>query len=167
MTENLARVQEILSPRVGQDIFMYSISLQPEFDTPEVLADYARSHDVGPGWLLLTGKPADIELLRHRLGFVESNPVEDANLEAHIGAVRIANVPMHRWIIESRPAQSDRDRAYREARDSRNRLTLDMSRERSNPAITVHALARRRVDFQRLPWQACALARSGALACCC
>ena len=28
-----------------------------------------------------------------------SNPVEDANLEAHIGAVRIANVPMHRWIM--------------------------------------------------------------------
>jgi protein SCO1 len=81
--------------RVG----VYSISLQPEFDTPEVLADYARSHGVGPGWLLLTGKPADIELLRHRLGFVESNPVEDANLEAHIGAVRIANVPMHRWIM--------------------------------------------------------------------
>ena len=28
-----------------------------------------------------------------------SNPVEDANLEAHIGTVRIANVPMHRWIM--------------------------------------------------------------------
>ena len=78
---------------------MYSISLQPEFDTPHVLADYARSHGIGPGWLLLTGEPADIELLRRRLGFVESNPVEDANLEAHIGAVRIANVPMHRWIM--------------------------------------------------------------------
>jgi protein SCO1/2 len=99
MTENLARVQELLSPRVGEDIFMYSISLQPVIDTPEVLADYARSHHVGPGWLLLTGQPPDIELLRHRLGFVETNPVEDANLEAHIGTVRIANVPKHRWIM--------------------------------------------------------------------
>jgi protein SCO1/2 len=99
MTENLARVQELLGPRVGKDIFMYSITLQPEHDTPDVLAAYAKTYGVGPGWLFLTGRPDDIELLRHRLGFVDSNPVEDANLERHLGNVRIANVPMHRWIM--------------------------------------------------------------------
>ena len=82
VTENLTRVQEKLSPCVGQDISCIPYRLQPEFDTPEVLADYARSHGVGPGWLSHR-KPADIELLRRRLGFVESNPVEDANLEAY------------------------------------------------------------------------------------
>jgi protein SCO1/2 len=99
MTENLARVQELLTPRVGKDIFMASISLQPEHDTPAVLAAYAKSYNVGPGWQFLTGKKDDIELLRHRLGFVDSDPNEDADLEQHIGTVRIANEPMHRWAM--------------------------------------------------------------------
>jgi protein SCO1/2 len=99
MTENLARVQELLAPRVGKDIFMVSITLQPEHDTPAVLAAYAKNYGVGPGWQFLTGKKDDIELLRHRLGFVDSNPTEDADLEQHIGTVRIANEPMHRWAM--------------------------------------------------------------------
>ena len=53
----------------------------------------------GPAGCSSPAQPPDIELLRHRLGFVETNPVEDANLEAHIGTVRIANVPKHRWIM--------------------------------------------------------------------
>jgi protein SCO1 len=78
---------------------MYSITLQPELDTQEMLAAYAKTYGAGPGWFLLTGKPNNIELLRHRLGFVESNPLEDANPEAHIAAIRIGDVPMHRWIM--------------------------------------------------------------------
>ena len=61
-----------------QGIFIYSISLQPADDTPEVLAAYAKTYRVGPGWLFLTGRPPDIELLRHRLGFVDIDPVQDA-----------------------------------------------------------------------------------------
>jgi protein SCO1/2 len=99
MTENLVRVQELLGERVGRDIFMVSLTLQPEFDTPAVLASYAKMYGVGPGWLFLTGAKADIELLRHRLGFVDSDPAQDADLEQHIGTVRIANEPMHRWAM--------------------------------------------------------------------
>ena len=99
MTENLARVQELLGDRVGKDIFMVSISLEPEHDTPAVLAAYAKTYGVGPGWLFLTGKKTDIDLLRHRLGFVDSDPVEDADPEQHIGTVRITNEPMHRWAM--------------------------------------------------------------------
>jgi protein SCO1/2 len=99
MTENLARVQELLGSRVGRDIFMASITLQPGHDTPAVLAAYAKSYRVGPGWQFLTGKPDDIELLRHRLGFVDSDAAEDADLEQHIGTVRITNEPLHRWAM--------------------------------------------------------------------
>jgi protein SCO1/2 len=99
MTQNLADVQKLLGNRVGRDIFMYSISLQPEHDTPERLKAYAETFDVGPGWLFLTGARDDVELLRHRLGFVDSDPVQDADLEQHIGTVRIANVPLHRWMM--------------------------------------------------------------------
>jgi protein SCO1 len=98
-TENLVRVQELLGDRVGKEIRMVSITLDPEHDTPEIMADYARQHGAGPGWMFLTGSKDDIELLRHRLGFVDSDPVEDADLEQHIGTVRIANEPMHRWAM--------------------------------------------------------------------
>jgi protein SCO1/2 len=99
MTQNLADVQKLLGDRAGRDIFMYSISLEPETDTPEKLKAYAEAFDVGPGWLFLTGARNDVEVLRHRLGFVDSDPVQDADLEQHIGTVRIANVPLHRWMM--------------------------------------------------------------------
>jgi len=98
-TQNLASVQQLLGPRVGKEIFMYSISLRPEHDTPERLAAYAETYGVGPGWLLLTGKTGEIDLLRHRLGFVDSDPEQDADPEQHLGTVRIANEPLHRWIM--------------------------------------------------------------------
>ena len=60
ITENLVKVQKLLGHRVGRDIFMYSITLDPEYDTSPVLKKYAKIHHVGAGWLFLTGKPDDI-----------------------------------------------------------------------------------------------------------
>jgi len=97
MTANLVRVQKILHDRIGHDIFMYSITLKPEEDTPQVLKEYAGMHGAGPGWLFLTGKPADIELLRRSLGFSSIDPDEDADKSTHIGMLRIGNEPMLRW----------------------------------------------------------------------
>jgi protein SCO1/2 len=99
MTQNLVYVQELLGKRVGRDIFMYSISIDPEHDTPERLAQYMTPFDSGPGWLFLTGAKKDVELLRGRLGFVDSNAVQDANPDEHTGTVRIGNEPLHRWIM--------------------------------------------------------------------
>jgi protein SCO1/2 len=97
MTTNLAHVQKMLPDRIGHNIFMYSITLKPEEDTPQVLKEYAEMHGVGPGWLFLTGKPADIETLRRSLGFTSPDPDEDANKSNHIGMLRIGNEPMLRW----------------------------------------------------------------------
>jgi protein SCO1/2 len=99
MTENLARVQELLGSRMNKEVFIVSISLRPEHDTPAVMAAYAKIYGVGPGWQFLTGQKDDIELLRHRLGFVDIDPVADADPDQHIGTVRIANEPMHRWAM--------------------------------------------------------------------
>ena len=74
-TARLAKVQQILGDRVGRDIFMYSITIDPERDTPEVLARYAERFHVGPGWLFLTGKEEDILLLRKKLGlYIAGHP---------------------------------------------------------------------------------------------
>ena len=97
ITMNMGRVKKLLGPRVGRDIFMYSISLKPEHDTPKVLAEYARMHHAGPNWTFLTGKPADIELLRQRQGFTNPDPVLDADKSQHIGMIRFGNEPMQWW----------------------------------------------------------------------
>jgi protein SCO1 len=96
---NLMLVQEMLGNRVGKDIFMYSLSLQPEFDRPEALKAYAKQRDLKPGWTLLTGKPPEIEQLRRKMGFYDSDPVADADLSNHAGVVRIGNVARDRWFM--------------------------------------------------------------------
>jgi protein SCO1/2 len=97
ITMNLTRLQKLLGARVGRDIFMYSFTLKPEQDTPKKLAEYARMHGAGPGWLFLTGAPADMELLRRKLGFTDPDPVIDADKSSHIGNVRYGNEPTQRW----------------------------------------------------------------------
>ena len=96
-TSNLLKVQKLLGPRVGRDIFMYSITLKPEQDKPKVLKEYAEMHGVGPGWLFLTGRPEDIEFLRRKLGFTDPDPEQDADKSNHIGNVRYGNEALMLW----------------------------------------------------------------------
>src|SRR5262245_54169266 len=97
VTANLVQVQHLLDGRVGKDIFFYSVTLKPEEDSPADLADYAVRHHAGPGWLFLTGRPADVELLRAKLGFRYADPAEDADKSNHVGMVRIGDEPNLRW----------------------------------------------------------------------
>ncbi len=108
MTENLVKVQKALGGRVGRDIFMYSLTLQPEQDTPAALKDYAAMYGVKPGWLFLTGKKAEMDVLRRKLGFVDPDPVVDADKSQHTGLVRYGNEALDRWAAcpaLSNPAQ--------------------------------------------------------------
>jgi protein SCO1/2 len=97
MTANLRQVQKLLGDRLGRDIFMYSISLQPETDTPERLKEYADRHHVSSGWQFLTGTRNDIEQLRYSLGFYDRDPVVDSDKSSHTGMVRIGNDKYERW----------------------------------------------------------------------
>ena len=99
ITSNLVALQRLLGDRVGRDIYMYSISLKPLEDTPRVLLEYAIRQHIGPGWLFLTGDAADIELLRRRLGFINVNPVRDADINQHTGAIRFGNERLERWCM--------------------------------------------------------------------
>jgi protein SCO1/2 len=90
MTANLARVRHALGDRVGKDIHFYSISLDPEHDTPAVLRGYAAAFKTGPGWTFLTGAKEDVQLIRRKLG--DMAPVED-----HAPRVNIGNDPYGQW----------------------------------------------------------------------
>ena len=96
-TANLRQVQDMLGDRMGRDVFFYSITLQPEMDTPQVLNEYAETFGVKPGWLFLTGKKADIELLRRSQGYVDPDPERDKDLTNHIGMARYGNDRLERW----------------------------------------------------------------------
>ena len=102
------KVQKLLGDQLGKDVWMYSITLTPEKDSPEVLREYAQRFGVKPGWLFLTGKPKDIELLRRNLGFTNSDPVRDADKTQHLGLLRLGNEPYDWWAAcpsKSRPNQ--------------------------------------------------------------
>ncbi len=96
-TANLALVQQALGARVGREVFMYSITLEPGKDSPEILAQYARGFEVQPGWSFLTGQPADIERLRRALRFVQRDPALDRDRTQHTGMLRIGNDALDRW----------------------------------------------------------------------
>jgi protein SCO1/2 len=106
-TSNLVRVQELLGARVGRDLFMYSLTLQPDLDTPQRLQAYAAMHGVQAGWWFLTGARADLEHLRYRLGFFDLNPVVDGDKATHTGMVRIGNDGYDRWTSSSALAKPE------------------------------------------------------------
>jgi protein SCO1/2 len=99
---NIARLREVqaqLGERSGRDVHLYSLTLRPDIDSPAALAAYARQFDVVPGWSFLTGRPADIDLLRRKLGFYDTDPVADADIANHTGALRLGNVDRDRWLM--------------------------------------------------------------------
>jgi protein SCO1 len=105
MTQNLIDVQRMLGGRVGTEFFFYSLTLQPEVDTPEVLRQYVEEQRIGPGWTFLTGRKDDTEMLRRRLGFADLVPSVDADQNEHTGVVRLGNEKIDRWAAS--PALAD------------------------------------------------------------
>jgi protein SCO1/2 len=62
LTSKLVSVAQDLGPRLGKQVQMLSITLDPERDSPKVLKEYAwRLGAERPGWLFLTGTPQEID----------------------------------------------------------------------------------------------------------
>ena len=99
VTANLIRVYEALKQRMGKDLFMHSISIKPEQDTPEKLNEFAEMHGANlPGWKFLTGDPYDIETVRYKLW--RWNHVKfDLDLDLHTSMVRIINDATNCWTM--------------------------------------------------------------------
>ena len=95
---NLMKLQPLLGDRLGRDVFMYSITLDPEHDTPEVLADYAKHFQAKRGgWQFLSGKTADIAAVRESLGFKWANKALDRDKQEHVGVVKFGIERLERW----------------------------------------------------------------------
>src|SRR5215470_3260290 len=88
-TARMVQLQKLMGDRMGKDVFFYSITIEPEHDTPEVLKEYAAKYHVGPGWLFRTGKEADIKLISRRLGLDTLPSVNDP--DGHTPSLLIGN----------------------------------------------------------------------------
>ena len=94
-TAALRRVQKMIGPRMGRDVYFYSISLDPKNDTPAALRKYMKTFDVGPGWTFLTGRPEDIALIQKKFGI---RPVTAGTLTAHDTRYVLGNEAVARWV---------------------------------------------------------------------
>lgn len=68
ISAGLGAVQQQLGARLGQDIHLVSITIDPLTDTPQVLAQYSAKFDARPGWTFVTGSPANIERILKAFG---------------------------------------------------------------------------------------------------
>jgi protein SCO1/2 len=100
-TGNLLRVHRALADRIGRDLFIVSISLDPERDSPAALARHAAQLGNKRGWTFVTGRRADLEALRKRLGARDPDPVVDADRTQHSGLLVVGNERLDRWCMIS------------------------------------------------------------------
>ena len=97
VTQNLAATHRLLGQRVGRDIHMYTVTLNPETDTPAVLRTYAQQYGDQTGWTQLTGERAHVETLRQAIGFTYPDPAEDDDRSNITSILRYGNEPEMRW----------------------------------------------------------------------
>jgi cytochrome oxidase Cu insertion factor (SCO1/SenC/PrrC family) len=92
MTANLAKVQKYLGERVGRDVVIISLSVDPETDTPAVLKKYADKFKAQPGWYFLTGDKKNVDWVLYKLG----GYVEDK--QQHSSVLIIGNEVTGEWM---------------------------------------------------------------------
>jgi protein SCO1/2 len=91
MNRNMEKIQEVLGDRVGRDVFLVSITVDPEVDTPVRLKEYAKKFHAGAGWVFLTGKKENLDWALYKLGqFVEKK-------DDHTTIFIIGNEPTGLW----------------------------------------------------------------------
>ena len=91
MNRNMEKIQEALGDRMGRDVFLVSMTVDPETDTPARMKEYAKKFHAGSGWLFLTGKKENLDLALYKLGqYVE-------NKDDHQTVLIIGNEPTGLW----------------------------------------------------------------------
>lgn len=98
-TARMVQLQKLLGDRMGKEVFFYSITIEPEIDTPKVLKAYAEKYHIGPGWTFLTGKVADIKLISKKLGLDSLPDVNDP--DGHTPHLLIGNDATGLWMRNS------------------------------------------------------------------
>ena len=91
MSSTFARLQDRLGERLGKDVHLISISVDPVNDTPARLKEFAARFKARPGWFFLTGPRENVETALRKLGQYVENP------EAHQALFLIGNDRTGLW----------------------------------------------------------------------
>lgn len=91
MTGTFRGIQADLGDRLGKDVHLISITVDPETDTPEQLRRFAKEAGAKPGWSFVTGDRKNVDLALKKLGL--STDVK----ENHTAVVIIGNEPKGVW----------------------------------------------------------------------
>jgi protein SCO1 len=79
LSETFAQVQRELGADAA-GVRMVSISIDPEYDTPRVLRDYAQAYHPGPQWLFLTGRSGEVVDLQRAFDAYRANKMDHAQV---------------------------------------------------------------------------------------
>jgi protein SCO1/2 len=91
MSAAFSKIQDHLGDRLGKDVRLISISVDPQVDTPAKLKEYAARFHAREGWTFLTGSKANVEEALKKFGqYVE-------NKEDHMNIFLIGNERTGLW----------------------------------------------------------------------
>ena len=91
LAATFARLQKEMGDKVGKDIHLISISVDPVTDTPERLKAWGAKFKAGPGWTFVTGEKQEMDKLLNALGAAVSRR------EDHTPAMIIGNDAKGVW----------------------------------------------------------------------
>jgi protein SCO1 len=98
-TANMVQLRRLLGERAGRDLHLYSITLDPQNDTPEALKAYAEKFDAD--WTFLTGAPEDIKLIGKKLGMLRDRVNPTSRVDHHAAYLMLGNEPTGQWTKNS------------------------------------------------------------------
>lgn len=88
---NFKLLQDRLGDRLGRDVRLISLSLDPVADTPERLKDFSDNFDPAPGWLWLTSQRQEMDSVLQGLG------VSASNFKEHAPLILVGDAKFGRW----------------------------------------------------------------------
>jgi protein SCO1/2 len=91
MGANFGRLQQELGERLGRDVHLISVSVDPTTDTPQRLAAWAAQFGARDGWTLVTGDQQEVERL------LKSLQVFNADIREHSPVVLIGDDARGEW----------------------------------------------------------------------
>ena len=68
MMGTFQKIQDWLGDRLGKDVYLISMSVDPQMDTPEKLKEYAAQLKARPGWHFVTGEKKNLEMALRKIG---------------------------------------------------------------------------------------------------
>src|SRR5262249_27112738 len=78
VTRNLVQVQRRLGVRLGRDVYLYSVTVDPAHDTAAALGAFAQKQGAQPGWIFLTGSTESVNAIRGAFFAHRGGPPERA-----------------------------------------------------------------------------------------